>query len=390
MLKNPTVPDSDLSLVMNGQPKKNVCITLPYPPVYSETFLKSHVEKLAAAVNYLEDFPIDVDDEFPKQVLDDKTEQLKRRLRAAWHRYVMNPKKTIYLRTFFKTNNINLVLAEYGLTGLAVLEACKKLKIPLAVHFHGFDAYSNVLLDRHKENYKNMFAYASAIIAVSKHMTEQLIKLGAPREKVFYNAYGVDTTKFRNGCRLTSPMQVIAVGRFVEKKAPYLTILAFKKVLKRLPEVKLVMVGAGELHDACRQLIKSLHMEHAVDLKGAINHDQVVSLMQQSRVFVQHSLVPQSGDTEGSPVAIIEAGASGLPVVSTRHAGIVDAVIDGQTGFLVNEGDIDGMAEYIYLLLSNAAPAAEMGQRAREYITQKFSLEARIKSLRDILEKCSL
>src|SRR5437773_2118377 len=111
-------------------------------------------------------------------------------------------------------------------------------------------------------------------------------------------------------------------------------------------------------------------MEHAVDLKGAMNHDQVVSLMQQSRVFVQHSLVPKSGEAEGTPVS--------------------EAVIDGQTGFLVNEGDIDGMAEYIYLLLSNAARAAEMGKRPREYITQKFSLECSIKNLRDILEKCSL
>ena len=89
-------------------------------------------------------------------------------------------------------------------------------------------------------------------------------------------------------------------------------------------------------------------------------------------------------------MAVLEAAVSGLPVVSTRHTGIVDAVIEGQTGFLVNEGDIDSMAEYIYLLLSNAARAAEMGKRAREYITQKFSLEGSIESLRDILEKCSL
>ena len=150
------------------------------------------------------------------------------------------------------------------------------------------------------------------------------------------------------------------------------------------------MVGAGELHDTYCQLIKSLHMEHAVDLKGAMNHDQVVSVMQESRVFVQHSLVPKSGDAEGAPVAIMEAGASGLPVVSTRHTGIVDAVIEGQTGFLVNEGDIDSMAEYIYLLLSDPARAAEMGKRARGYITQKFSLEGSIKSLRDILEKSLL
>jgi len=369
--------------------QKNVCIVLPYALVYSETFLQAHVDKLAAAVSYLKYFPIDVEAEFPTRISDNQTEQLKRRLRIAWHRYVMNPKKKLHLRKFFESNDINVVLAEYSVTGREVLESCKELKLPLVVHFHGNDAYSHALVGLHKERYKKMFAYASAIIGVSRHMIEQLIKLGAPREKVFYNAYGVDTTKFRNAYHLTSSMQVIAVGRFVEKKAPYLTILAFKKVLERLPEAKLVMIGTGALHDACCQLIKSLHMEHAVDLKGAMNHDQVVSVLQESRVFVQHSLVPKSGDAEGAPVAIIEAGASGLPVVSTRHTGIVDAVIDGQTGFLVDEGDIDGMAEYIHLLLSRPELAAEMGKRAREHMCQNFSMESSVQNLRSILEKYS-
>ena len=372
-----------------NKPPTNICVVLPSPIGYSETFLQAHVDKLGAAVSYLENFPIDVNAEFSMPGPLDQTEQLKRRMRIAWHRYVMNPKKNIHVRKFFKSNNIGVVLAEYGLTGAGVLDGCKDLKIPLVVHFHGYDAYSKVVLERYKESYKKMFAYASAIIAVSRHMTEQLIKLGAPREKVFYNAYGVDTTKFGHGCRPASNKQVLAVGRFVEKKAPYLTILAFVKVLKRLPEAKLVMVGAGELHDTCCQLIKSLHMEHAVDLKGAMNHDQVVSVMQESRVFVQHSLVPKSGDAEGAPVAIIEAGASGLPVVSTRHTGIVDAVIDGQTGFLVDEGDIDGMAEYIHLLLSRPELAAEMGKRAREHMCQNFSMESSVQNLRSILEKYS-
>ncbi len=80
-------------------------------------------------------------------------------------------------------------------------------------------------------------------------------------------------------------------------------------------------------------------------------------------------------------MAVLEAAASGLPVVSTRHTGIVDAVIDGKTGFLVDEGDIDGMAEYIYLLLSKPELAAEMGKRAREHMCQNFSMESSVQNL---------
>src|ERR1051325_3728618 len=171
-----------------------------------------------------------------------------------------------------------------------------------------------------------MFRYAAAIIGVSKHMMGQLQSLGAPRDKLFCNPYGVDVAKFKQANLDSAVPQVIAVGRFVEKKAPYLTILAFKKVLKRIPEARLVMLGTGPLQEVCRQMIKAFHLEHAVELGGVADRDRVAALMQQSRVFVQHSLVPASADAEGVPNAILEAGACGLPVVSTRHGGIVDVV----------------------------------------------------------------
>jgi colanic acid/amylovoran biosynthesis glycosyltransferase len=131
-----------------------------------------------------------------------------------------------------------------------------------------------------------------------------------------------------------------------------------------------------------------LNIEDAVELKGALDHDDVAALLQQSTVFVQHSLVPASGDTEGTPVAILEASAAGVPVVSTKHAGIADVVIHGKTGFLVDEGDIELMSEYIYKLLNNPELAREMGQNGWEYISATFSMERSISELREILENC--
>jgi colanic acid/amylovoran biosynthesis glycosyltransferase len=370
--------------------KSNICVVLPYPADYSETFLRAHVEGLSGVVNYLNGFPVDTRDAYGIHKEYEKTQRLEQRLKGFLHRYVVNPGKTIYLRHFFKANAVSVVLAEYGVTGIGVMEICHQLEIPLVVHFHGYDAYSREILDRYASAYKIMFGYCSGIIAVSRSMVEQLIRLGAPREKVFYNACGVDITEFKKTCLPRSAVQVLATGRFVEKKAPYLTLLAFKKVLDVVPEAHLVMVGGGVLLDVCRKIARSLHIEHAVEFSGPISHKEVANLMQQSRIFVQHSLVPSSGDSEGTPVGIIEAGASGLPVVSTKHGGIVDAVIDGKTGFLVDEGDIDGMAENMCRLLSNKELAVEMGRRAREHIAMNFELETSIKKLRAILEQCSL
>jgi colanic acid/amylovoran biosynthesis glycosyltransferase len=370
--------------------KKNICVVLPGAPSYSETFLRAHIERLPAIVNYAHRFPIDAGEIYSSTPSSDSIERLKQRSKAYVHRYVLNPPKRIYLRNFFRRNQTGVVLAEYGLTGISAMQICEELGIPLIVHFHGYDAYLREVLDRFAEIYKKMFARSSAIIAVSRHMIDQLIQIGAPSEKVLYNPYGVDMNEFKQASPHISPLQIIAVGRFVEKKAPYLTILAFKKLLERLPEARLVMVGEGVLHDICKTIIKSLHIEHAIDLKGVLNHAQVAKLMQESRLFVQHSLMPHSGDSEGTPVGIIEAGATGLPVVSTRHTGISDVVIHGATGFLVDEGDIDGMAEYMYQLLANPPLALEMGKRAREYIGEHFNIEDSISNLRRILDKHSL
>ena len=143
-------------------------------------------------MNYLERFPVDTVSEFSAQAVYGNTEKLKQRCKASLHRYVLNPAKKIYLKNFFRSNQIKLVLAEYGVTGSGVLGTCQELGIPLVVHFHGYDAYLRDVLDRYEERYRKMFAYSSAIVAVSIHMTDQLVKIGAPREKVFYNPYGVD------------------------------------------------------------------------------------------------------------------------------------------------------------------------------------------------------
>src|SRR5690348_7879908 len=116
--------------------QSNICVVLPYPPTYSETFLTAHVEKLSAIVRYLKHFPVDTDHPQFKNV-SNGTEKLKQRCKAALHGCVLNPTKRVYLRNFFRAHRIRVVLAEYGATGVGVLEICKDLRVPLVVHFHG-------------------------------------------------------------------------------------------------------------------------------------------------------------------------------------------------------------------------------------------------------------
>jgi glycosyltransferase involved in cell wall biosynthesis len=101
---------------------------------------------------------------------------------------------------------------------------------------------------------------------------------------------------------------------------------------------------------------------------------------------VQHSVRTSYGDSEGTPVAILEAGATGIPVVATRHAGIKDVVIEDKTGFLVDEGDIEGMAGCMLRLAKEPPLASGMGRAARERICREFSMEQSIRNLLKIIE----
>jgi glycosyltransferase involved in cell wall biosynthesis len=218
-------------------------------------------------------------------------------------------------------------------------------------------------------------------------MEEQLVTLGAPRDKIVYCPCGVDVSSFSGADPASAPPTFLAVGRFVDKKAPHLTLLAFRKVVDAFPEARLIMAGTGALHQACTQLAAGLRLSEYVSFLGAIPHREVAALMQRVRGFVQHSIRPEDGDSEGTPVAVVEAGAAGLPVVATAHGGIRDVIVHGETGFLVREGDIDTMADYMILLAADAALAAKLGRQARTRVAAHFSLETSIARLWSVLDQ---
>ena len=127
----------------------------------------------------------------------------------------------------------DVVLAEFGPTAVRVMRACQQAKVPLVAHFHGgFDVGCHEILAQHATTYPLLFENAEAIIAVSQAMQRDLIALGAPREKVHHIYYGIDAQRFLERSR--RPLQMlVAVGQFIDFKAPHLTVLAFKKFYGR-------------------------------------------------------------------------------------------------------------------------------------------------------------
>jgi colanic acid/amylovoran biosynthesis glycosyltransferase len=289
-----------------------------------------------------------------------------------------------YLISLIKRAEVTL--AEFAPVGARLVRPCRIAQVPLVVHFHGYDAYDRRTLEKYQEDYREMFQSAAAFVVVSKPMCEQVIRLGAPPEKVHVNSCGVDVQRFDSADAGGNPPHFLAMGRFVEKKAHFLTILAFERAFRQCPDIRLSLAGDGPLLDCCKQLVRALRLEKVVEFLGVVSHERVPKLMRSFRGFVQHSVTAPSGDSEGNPVAVMEAGASGLPVVSTMHAGIPDTVAHGETGLLSEEMDIDSMADHIALLARDPNLAATLGQNARVRIQNFFSLEHSIRGLYGILE----
>ena len=365
-----------------------ICIISNKNPVYSETFIRAHLERLPAEVIFLHGKRFPQYDERDRAIVPNNIQnRLIKKIAPKLFNFFPHFLEVRKFKKILQQNQVKAVLAEYGHIGVTVRETCQQLGIPLIVHFHGYDAYDHRILNNQGKDYPLLFQQAAAIVAVSKDMQQQLIQLGAPTEKVYYNPYGVDLDLFKIAQPDQNSPVFLSVGRFVDKKAPFLTILAFKSVAEKFPQARLKMIGEGQLLETCKRLVQSLSLSEQVEFLGACSHQEVAEAMQTARAFVQHSVVTSYGDSEGTPNGVLEAGASALPVIATRHAGIKDVIIENQTGLLVNEGDVLEMSQQMLNLAEKPELASQLGKAARDRIQEEFSMEGNLEQLWSIIEK---
>lgn len=275
------------------------------------------------------------------------------------------------LAEFFKSQDVAVVLAEFGNMGVVVMDVCRKLELPLFIYFRGHDASNLLRFYSLRRFYRRMFDQAEAIFAVSRFIADRLVAIGCPEAKLHINPSGADPDQFLPSAREHG--RILSIGRLVPTKAPLVTLEAFARIAADFPQARLDLVGAGPLQPEVDAAIRDLGIEDRVTAHGALEHTACAALMRRAAIFALHSVTGPHGMTEGFPTAIAEALASGVPVVSTRHAGIPEHVIEGETGRLVAEGDVEGMAEAFAGLLSDPEAAAAIGNAGRRHAQQHLT-----------------
>jgi glycosyltransferase involved in cell wall biosynthesis len=292
-----------------------------------------------------------------------------------------------------KRFNPTLIHAHFGVEGVYAMELAKALKIPLVTTFHGFDATTstkNLLLSKKPSwiNYvlfrKQLAKRGDIFICVSNYIRERVVKMGFSEDRTITHYIGIDTHTIKPIKEKIDVPYILHVARLVEKKGTKYLIRAFSLVLQKHKDAELVIIGDGPLRSELETLTKSLNVENKVHFMGIQPHSVVMEWMKKAKIFCLPSVTARSGDSEGLGMVLLEAAALGVPCVATDHGGIPEAVIDGETGYLVPERAVGELAERLSYLLENETVRDKMGRAARIMVERRFNLQCQTQKLEEI------
>jgi colanic acid/amylovoran biosynthesis glycosyltransferase len=267
------------------------------------------------------------------------------------------------------------------------------LQIPLIVTFHGFDAtLTDVALGQTRQGRRYLRGLpqlrkkANLFLAVSEFIAKRAaLQRGIPEDRIRVHYIGVDTEKFRPPVAPKRQQRVLFVGRLVEKKGCGFLIRAMEQVQRELSEAEMIVIGDGpqrqDLENEARRTLKRYRF------MGVQTSAVVQQQLQEAALLCVPSVTASDGDSEGLPIAVYEAQASGLPVAAFASAGIPEAITHGETGFLAPERDWKQLGEYLALLLKNADLRDRFSHAAREQIERKFNIRKQTASLERIYEE---
>jgi len=288
---------------------------------------------------------------------------------------------------------VDLLHAHFGVEGLYALPFALRHGLPLITTFWGFDATTGrrQLLSSGKPAWiryallgERLRRRGTLFIAVSEYLRNRLIESGFPPDRTIVHYNGVDLTAFAPAQHRSGNPTLLSVGRLVEKKGFEYLIRAFALVAAEMPEVRLGIAGEGPLRRRLEQLTSERGLSASVTFHGSLPHREVAALMQSASVVCQPSVTAADGDSEGLPTVVLEAAATARPLVGTRHSGIPEIVVDGKTGFLVEERDVGALADRLLSLLANADLRRSMGEAGRRRIEEKFDARKQAERLEEI------
>lgn len=286
------------------------------------------------------------------------------RVRRAWNEYVADPR-------------VRLVHAHFGLDGLSAMRWAKAAGKPLIVSIYGMDVTSLPLRQdragrRFRAGVQELLDYASMVVPASQFLADRTVELGADpaRMRLIYPALSLSHRQVP----AETGTGIVFVGRLVEKKGVSDLLAAVDRLPEPLRSVPITVVGYGPLlSDLQRQA-------HELDLRvvfaGRQTSAQVAEILREHAVFCGPSQRAANGDSEGLGLVFVEASNAGLPVVTYRHGGVPEVVVDGVTGLTVPEGDVAALSVALERVLSDADWGLQLGRAGQQRVNRLFGRDS--------------
>jgi len=287
-----------------------------------------------------------------------------------------------------------LIHAHFGPDGHAAVSLSRQLGVPLVTTLHGYDVGRTdrtLLLSgrlswmRYALRRAHLARHGTLFLVVSDALRAKALAAGFPPERTVTHYNGVDLTRFPVAVG-DDGSTILHVGRLVEKKGTALLLAAFSRLRAMYPAARLVIIGEGPLRGRLERLAEQLGIAQALRFLGYQPPAVVAEWMRRAAVFAAPCITAGDGDAEGGPLVVVEAAASGLPVVGSDHGGIPETVANGRSGFVVPEGDVEALADRLGQLLASAEMRRAMGAAGRALAETRLDLRVQIERLEQLYD----
>jgi len=287
----------------------------------------------------------------------------------------------------------SLIHAHFGIEGVSALGLAMRLGIPLVTTFHGFDAtlkpyamfaspawFRYPLLRRRLARKGHLFLCASAFIR------QRLLETGFPESRTHVHYIGVDCRTIQPRADLEEQLLILHVARLVEVKGTRYLLRAFARIARTCDRVRLLIIGDGPLRRPLQALAASMGVGDRVEFIGAIPHAQVLASIRKAAMLVLPGIRTATGREEGLGMVLLEAAATGVPIIGSRVGGIPECIVEGKTGFLVPERDEEALARRMTELLEDPVRRHAMGAAGRALVEDRFDIERQTAALENFYD----
>lgn len=283
---------------------------------------------------------------------------------------------------YIHQNDLKILHAHFGPIAWQYRKVAQQAKIPFLVSFYGYDyEHYPKLNPAFKKHYKELFQIATLFFCEGSHGRKILMEQGCPPEKIKITPLGIDVSNisFQLRNKVPDQLNLIQVASFAEKKGHIYTLKAFKKALIDCPNIKLTLIGntkEKEIKKEVDEFIRENNLFDYVRLYQFLPYAEVVEQLYQHHVFIHPSCYTAELDCEGgAPIVLLDAQASGMPIISTFHCDIPEEVIHQKSGWLVEERDVDGLSKAIrhFYNMRNSS-FEDFSRNARDSVEEKFDI----------------